>query len=157
MDASSYVEDYLVSGEEPWMAVSRFELSAATRALMTRADREGIVVDTPMQINSDGTLRITYLGDDEALQSLYEALTDDAPFHIEVLETGTYSPDQHALTRLLTDRQREVLEAAVDVGYYRTPRRATHEDVAAAVGIASTTAGEHLRKIEQRVFTALVQ
>jgi len=74
-----------------------------------------------------------------------------------VLETGTYSPDRHALSRLLTERQREVLDAAVETGYYRDPRGATHEEVAAALDIAPTTVGEHLRKIEQRVFTAVAR
>ncbi|QCC49466.1 helix-turn-helix domain-containing protein [Halobellus limi] len=157
MQASPYVKEFLVSGTERWMAVTQFELSPPTAELMRRGDRPGIVVDTPIQINADGSLRITYLGDELDLQDLFDSLTDDAPFEIEVLETGSYSPDQHALTRLLTARQREVLETALDVGYYELPREATHESIAEQLDIAPTTAGEHLRKIERRVFTAIVQ
>jgi len=157
MRDSPYVEDFLVSGTDRWMAVSQFELSGPAKQIMLRADVPGVVVETPIHINADGSLRITYLGDESALQDLYSAIADDAPFQLDVLETGTYSPDQHSLTRILTPRQRDVLEAAVESGYYREPRRATHEDIAETVGIASTTVGEHLRKIEQRVFTALVR
>jgi len=49
-----------------------------------------------------------------------------------------------------------VLVAAVEAGYYDTPRRATQEDVAAAVDCSPATAGEHLRKVERAVFGALV-
>jgi len=59
--------------------------------------------------------------------------------------------------RALTTRQQEVLRAAVEVGYYENPRTGTHEDVAAAVGIAPTTAGDHIREIETRVFGTLVR
>jgi predicted DNA binding protein len=155
MQASPYVQEFLVAGTDRWMAVSQFELSPATAELMRRADRAGIVVDTPIRINADGSLRITYLGDDPDIQDLFNSLTDEAPFEIEVLETGSYSPDQHPLMRLLTARQRDVLKTALDIGYYEIPRQATHEEIAEQLGIAPTTAGEHLRKIEQRVFTAI--
>jgi len=157
MQESPHVHDFLVSGSERWMAVSHFELSPATKQLMKRADRPEVIVDTPIQINSDGSLRITYLGDESALQTLFTAMTDDAPFQMEVLETGSYTPDQHSLTRLLTTRQREVLEVAINAGYYEAPRQATHDDIADHLGIAPTTVGEHLRKVERRVFTAIVR
>ncbi|WP_425603073.1 helix-turn-helix domain-containing protein [Halosolutus gelatinilyticus] len=44
---------------------------------------------------------------------------------------------------------------AVETGYYRSPRETSLEDVVDAVGIAPSTASEHLRKIESRVFSAL--
>jgi predicted DNA binding protein len=156
MEDSPSVRDFLVSGSERWMAVSQFELSAATEQLMHQADRPDVVVDTPIHITSDGSLRITYLGDDPPLQDVYKSLSDDASLQITVLETGPYAPDQHSLTRLLTARQRSVLRVAVDVGYYQAPRRATHEEIAEHLDITATTVGEHLQKIEQRVFTAIV-
>ncbi len=42
---------------------------------------------------------------------------------------------------MLATRQQEVLEAAVEVGYYSVPRESTLDDVAAVVEIAPTTAG----------------
>ncbi|WP_444542726.1 helix-turn-helix domain-containing protein [Halomicrobium urmianum] len=43
------------------------------------------------------------------------------------------------------------------MGYYRNPREATHEDVAERVGTTASTVGEHLRKIESRVFSRFVR
>jgi hypothetical protein len=46
----------------------------------------------------------------------------------------------------LTDRQREVLAVARDVGYYDVPRDAGQSDVADALGLAPGTVAEHFRK-----------
>lgn len=157
MADSPAVLDYLVSGEQQWMAVSQFEATELAERILDRQRESDVVVETPIYFTEDGALRITYLGSDPAFQSLFEDVAADAGVAFEVVETGEYDPEQASFTRLLTARQREVLDAAVAVGYYDNPRTATHEDVAERVGIAPTTAGEHLRKIEARVFGALVR
>ncbi len=60
------------------------------------------------------------------------------------------------LQSLLTDRQREVLETAFEVGYYDWPREATGEDVAAELGISSATFAEHIRAAEHNLLTVFV-
>lgn len=75
---------------------------------------------------------------------------------IQVVEMGESLPEANRLFDTLTDRQQTVLRAAVECGYYRTPRDATIDDVAEAVNCAPDTAGEHLRKIEARVFQRLI-
>lgn len=52
---------------------------------------------------------------------------------------------------LLTGRQRELLGAAVEAGYYDTPRRCSLTDLAEEVGIAKSTASETLHRAESRV------
>jgi predicted DNA binding protein len=59
--------------------------------------------------------------------------------------------------RVLTTRQQEILQVAVEAGYYSNPRGATHEDIANTIGIAPTTVGDHLREIESKVFETLVR
>lgn len=154
-DAPSVV-DFLVSGGDPWMAVSQFEPSETVQRFLELRRETDIVTTPPLEFTDDGALRVTLVGSDDAIQSLYHMLNDDDAFDLDVRETGDYDPNQHTLGRLLTDRQRDVLEAAVDVGYYAEPRQATLADVAAKVGIAQSTAGEHLRRVESRVFEAIV-
>jgi predicted DNA binding protein len=151
------VLDHMVSGDKQWMAVSQFEPSDVIRQILERRRESDIVVETPIRINADGSLRITYLGSESALRELFRGADDESELRVDVVETGEYDPDRSSFTRLLTTRQQDVLEAAVSVGYYSVPREATHEDVAEAVGIAPSTAGEHLRKIEMQVFDALVR
>ncbi|QLG47392.1 helix-turn-helix domain-containing protein [Natrinema halophilum] len=157
MRDSPAVIDYLVSGGTRWMAVSQFEPTDVTRRILELERESDMILEMPIRITSDGSLRITYLGSESDLRELFEYAADAAAVTFEVVKTGTYEPDEGSFTRELTARQREVLEAAVEVGYYNAPRQATHEDVATTVGIAPATAGEHLRKIEERVFGALVR
>jgi predicted DNA binding protein len=60
------------------------------------------------------------------------------------------------LESLLSERQREAIAVAVDRGYYEIPRQMSHEDVAAAVDCAPSTAAEHLRKAESKLLQSVV-
>jgi hypothetical protein len=52
---------------------------------------------------------------------------------------------------VLTDRQREVLTAANQYGYYEYPRRVSSEKLADRVGISKPVLLQHLRKAEGRI------
>jgi predicted DNA binding protein len=56
----------------------------------------------------------------------------------------------------LTKRQLEVLLAAVNAGYYRSPREVSTENLAKAFGIGRTTLEEHLRKAQSKVLTSVM-
>lgn len=51
----------------------------------------------------------------------------------------------------LTDRQREVVERALEAGYFDWPRDVTGEELASELGISRTTFLEHLRKAERKI------
>jgi len=53
----------------------------------------------------------------------------------------------------LTDRQREVVEHALDAGYFEWPREVTSEELAAEMDISRATLLEHLRKAESKLLT----
>jgi hypothetical protein len=157
MEASADVLGYLIAGEDRWMAVSQFEPTDEVRRALTLQRESLLVVDTPIRFTDDDNLRVTYIGADETFQTLSEYVEEMDSMTVEVLEMGEYEADDSTFSRLLTSRQEEVLEAAVELGYYSEPRRASLEDVGEAVGIAPGTAGEHLRKVEQRVFREIVR
>ncbi|WP_323674536.1 helix-turn-helix domain-containing protein [Halorubellus sp. PRR65] len=62
-----------------------------------------------------------------------------------------------ALVELLTERQREVISVAGEIGYFDVPRKATLTDVADVVGVEKSTAGEHLRRGMSHVADVLVE
>ena len=74
---------------------------------------------------------------------------------MELEQLSDYDPELRELSSLLTDRQQEILDTATDLGYYRVPREATHEDIAADLDLSTTTVGEHLRKIEARMLSEI--
>jgi len=157
MAASAHVEEFLVTGEERWMATSQFQAREPIRRLLEWRREMDLVVETPITVDDDGSVRITYLGSQRPFSELYDRGLESDVFDLEVLETGPYEPELGPLVRGLTSRQREVLRAAVEEGYYSNPREATHEAVADAVGLAPSTVGDHLREIETRVFTTLLR
>lgn len=53
------------------------------------------------------------------------------------------------LFEAITPRRRRVLNTALEAGYFDLPRGCTLEDIADEVGIAKTTASQHLRKAEK--------
>lgn len=52
---------------------------------------------------------------------------------------------------LLTERQRRLLEAAAEAGYYDTPRRCSLTELAEEVGLAKSTCSETLHRAEEKV------
>ncbi|WP_247004641.1 helix-turn-helix domain-containing protein [Halosolutus gelatinilyticus] len=56
----------------------------------------------------------------------------------------------------LTDRQKEVVRAAITEGYYDIPRRATQSDLAAELGLSQGTIGDHLRRIEAKIIKSVI-
>ncbi|PSP57962.1 helix-turn-helix domain-containing protein, partial [Halobacteriales archaeon QH_7_66_36] len=57
--------------------------------------------------------------------------------------------------RQLTARQTEVLTTAIEMGYYEPNREASITDIGEEIGIARTTAWEHLNRAERKVMTEM--
>lgn len=98
-----------------------------------------IVVENGWYVLEFTGTRAAFDGLREALEEIgrrYELLSI-----VETPETAT----------LLTDRQREVLEAALRNGYFAVPRECTLEELAAELGIDKSTASGILRRGEHRI------
>jgi predicted DNA binding protein len=72
-------------------------------------------------------------------------------FEVEIHEIGTFPDAATAPTTALSERQRAAVTTALELGYYETPREATHADVAERLGCAPNTATEHLQKAEAKL------
>ncbi|WP_436925028.1 helix-turn-helix domain-containing protein [Halosimplex amylolyticum] len=109
--------------------------------------RAGVPLKTPFDIqNGQATWEVTT--STSRLSNLRTQLDDlGISFSIEhVREIDASEAD-----RLLTDRQQEVLLAAVEAGYYRAPREATLGDVADALGVANATCSDVLHRAEGHI------
>lgn len=135
--------------DDTFYVYNRVRATETMAALFGILEDHELVLDPPMEFTRDGGLVVTAIGEFETFREAVEKVPEGVDLHLET--TGEYRPDAGRLYSLLTDRQRETLRAAVDVGYYEVPRRATYEDVADRMGIAAGTVGEHLRKIEATV------
>ncbi len=55
----------------------------------------------------------------------------------------------------LTDKQREAVEFAIEMGYYETPRRASLGDMADRLGVSRSALSQRLNAVEQKLVTEL--
>jgi predicted DNA binding protein len=154
MADSPEVHEYAVSGDGSGYCYCRVEPSPLTERLMAHSEAGEFVVEYPVEVTDDGGHRVTMVGREEDFARAFSGFPDAVD--VEVESTGPYHPDADRVFSSLTDRQREVLETAIRLGYYENPREATHEDVAAAVGVEPGTVGKHLRNVEARVFSEYV-
>jgi predicted DNA binding protein len=110
-------------------------------------------MEMPIEFDVRGRMPITFVGDEGSFD---EAVPADDAYEIELLETGERPPNGGDLFASLTERQQMILETAVELGSYENPREATQAEIADAVGSTAGTVGEHLRKIEHRVFSQFI-
>lgn len=101
--------------------------------------------------------------DGASLTALYRDLVAD--HDVDVVQkhdrpgTPANAPDAPLADRLprLTDRQRDVLHAAHDAGYYRIPRDTTTQALADDFDLDRRTVEDHLRRAENKILDALVE
>lgn len=134
---------YLKQEDDP-LDASMFELFSQT----------GLVLVPPVEFVEGGRANLTVLGDPDALQDLLDGLPE--PVTATVERIGEYDEHRGVFDPGLTPRQRDAVVTAVDVGYYDVPRTGSIDDVADALGCATGTADEHLRKAERAVMSELV-
>lgn len=117
----------------------------------TAIDRAGLVVRRPL-VYREGCIHGHIVGDPETVQSTIDGLPATVGVQIDAIQEFPSAEVDPSTT--LSDRQQEALQVAVELGYYDTPRKATHADVAAELGCAPNTASEHLQKGEAKLVRA---
>jgi predicted DNA binding protein len=122
--------------------------------VMDLAQKYALMIDTPIEFTGRGSVKLTVVGDHDMVKNAIQELP--ASVTVSVDEVGAYSPDRRDMLSMLTDRQLEVFQKAVELGYYEIPRRTTHEEIADRLECAPSTVDEHLRKAESRVLRTLV-
>ena len=148
LEASPEVLEYDLrpDGNGSFFVYARSELGERGRSLANAFDRETLVVVPPIEFRPDRAMAVTLIGHPADLQ----ATIDEVPPGIE--STVQWIGDHaQALGGRLTDRQREALGVAWELGYYDVPREADLEAVAEALECVPATASTLLRRGEARL------
>ena len=125
-------------------------VTAETPRFFDAARRSGLPIEPPIEV-VDGGAELEVAGDHERISALGRRLASlDVTFDVELV--GRYD----AATRVLTDTQRELVLAAIDAGYYDTPRRCTLTELAEREGIAKSTCSETLQRAEERLMKRFI-
>lgn len=124
-------------------ATVQFETSAPM--LVRAAKRAGVPIRMPVEID-DGEATVAIVGSPDRLPKLDRQL-DGLGLTYRVERVGETNPRRESLT----DRQRETVLAAIERGYYDTPRRCSLTELAAELGVAKSTVSETLHRAEETV------
>ncbi|QSW99975.1 helix-turn-helix domain-containing protein [Haloterrigena alkaliphila] len=154
MERTEQVGDYDLNrtGERTFTVYVRDVPEDVDERLLDSFTRGSLVVLPPIEYRSDWTVRFSVVGESDDLRRALEGIPDG--IEATVGRVGEYDGGDAAVGSL-TDRQREALRTARELGYFDVPRTASVDDVAAALNCAPGTAAEHLRKAEASVIDAL--
>jgi predicted DNA binding protein len=150
--ADVYDYDVIDSGGQLFAFVHVSERETLSE-LLAIAESHALILDPPFRYTDRG-VRVTVAGTEAALQAAFAEVTDRIAVEIEW--TGEYTPDEPGYLGRLTDRQREAVLVAHELGYYETPRATSFEAVAEELGCAPSTANELLRRAESVLLDALL-
>ncbi len=147
LETSPEVLEYnITKTRENHHAYLHLEANEIITELLSIPNEHELVVDTPLVYTHRGGLRVTVIGEESVFRQAMTEVPPSLRFKLEQL--GEYEPTTDRLFSLLTDRQQEILQTAIQQGYYEVPRKVTHKDVAESLDCSGGTVGEHLRKIE---------
>lgn len=148
--AVSWVEEAATSGSDHAYLL---EFDATVDPETVGACSEDILTCEPIDVSESG-LRLGIAGSQDAIAETLSELEDaGATVGLETLRD--YEARAGPLDAL-TERQREVLDVARDLGYFDVPREATSDDVAAELDIDDSTVTEHLQRAERNLVTAVM-
>jgi len=118
--------------------------------VLLSAQEAGLPIEPPVWIE-DGEATLEVTAPHDRLSALGEAFEE-----VGLRYTVEHISEEVDPETLLTDRQRRVLKAAVDRGYYDTPRECTLTDLAGELDVAKSTLSEVLHRAEGRVLKRAV-
>lgn len=106
-------------------------------------------VDYPIVFDGN-SCQFGVIGSSEELQNIASAAKERA-WNMEILAVHDYNPLVNGLLDELTEKQRQILKAAYQYGYFDHPRKIDAGKLAEKVGVHKTTLLEHLHKAEKRL------
>lgn len=142
-DAAADVSDLNVLNRHDDEALIQFETSDPM--LLFPIMSSGIPLEMPFDI-VDGTAVWEVTTSQERLSELGEQL-DAFGIQFSVQEIH----QQYESEELLTERQETLVDRAIELGYYDTPRNCTLTELADDVGLAKSTCSETLHRAEGKI------
>ena len=121
--------------------------------VVTAVARAGMILRRPLVYRNNCSYGHV-VGKPSPLQAMFDETSDAIDFQVTAI--GQFPCTAEDQSTRLTNRQREVIETALAMGYYEQPRKITHQDVAAELGCGLSTATEHLQKAEDKLIQSVI-
>ena len=129
----------------PFVAAELADYGAVVRRIEATSAGTTLTVDVPERVDVRRVTRVVESRFDDADLASKQTRT-------QASEHGFYAT---VLDRL-TDRQLEVLETAYYSGFFESPRQCTGDAVADSLDISPQAFYQHVRTVQRKLFTALV-
>lgn len=126
--------------------------SAIYRHLGLKRDPGYIV--PPMEVRGDRAV-LTFAGSSAGVNQFLAALRRHG-LRYRVVSISDYRLSPNSPLNALTEKQRRVVSAAYQQGYYDRPRRASSQTIARALGLSSSTLVNHRLKAERRILSEIL-
>jgi len=159
LGATDHVLEYeLVPGrDDTFFAYTEHRLydsDAGIRAVLKEA---GAFLEHPIVYPVDGDEeRLTFVGEHEALRTIVESCPEEMDVTVERLDAYEAPDAGSRIAASLTERQREAIAVARDLGYYDVPRETDLEEVAARLDCSPGAVSQLLRRAESAVVGEVV-
>lgn len=155
LDASPAIHEYFArpAGEKLQLYL-HFDPNRTITELFELLDSNRIALVLPITCTASGGFRLTTVGPEPEIDSALRMIPES--IEVSVNSISEFRPDRAEAGFGLTNRQLEIVSAAVDEGYYDVPKEASCADVAERLGLSQATVGEHLQKIESQVLSSVV-
>jgi predicted DNA binding protein len=126
----------------------KYQETGESKDLFKESDWD-LISTTPNIITEDKVI-CSYIGDNENLNRFVEFVKAHAGNIVNMSFTKAVYQKQDIIS-VLTDKQKYILIAANQHGYYDYPRKINSEQLSEKVGISKATLVQHLRKAEGRL------
>ena len=137
------IESYELLESDSGRVLGKYETTQTD--LYEFAERSTRTIEFPVSVRR-GWYTFDVTGTQEDLDEL-RAVLDVSPLSYE-LESLVSSTETDSL---LTERQREMIEAAARMGYFAVPRECTLTELSDSLGVDKSTASTVLRRAQQRI------
>ena len=109
--------------------------------------------DTPSIFKKDKMI-LSVTGDEENLKKFLEIIKNLGKVNRISFKKAIFN--EQMIISCLTEKQRKILIAAKNNGYYKYPRKINCQQLSEIVGLSKPTVVQHLRKAEGRLFTNIL-
>ena len=141
------ISNVLKSEGNKYICIVKVKVPKEFKKMMRKFNLD-LIWTTPSYISGDKTI-ISCIGEDEDLRKFMDLIKNLGPIKNVSFKKAAYQ--EHDILSCLTDKQREIIIAAKQNGYYDIPRKISSEVLSKKVGISRATLLEHLRKAEVRL------
>ena len=115
---------------------------------------DDIIIEPPIKME-DNSLITTFISQSKSIDIILNNEKTLYGNSFKILSISTVLPNTENLNLLLTERQKEIINYTVKMGYYEIPREVDSSKLADYFGISKSAFCEHLRKIERTIFQSI--